>query len=296
MPELLSVYHLLSSLPTATCCGASSTCPPARAPRAVLLFVHGYGRTDVVAQNWYYDLRSALHRAGDRQPWSGTSPASGKQRGRVRHQPARGEQRAARCSDAIAAAAARRPCRGAAKIGLWGISRAGWIAPHGDGSQDPRHPVLDLGQRRRTTRRTSPTCIESNLRIEGRSEAQIRRLMSEWRRGFELTGPGRRPSQAYLDATKDPETGPVHDPSHRQPDPEQGGVPGGSAALPAAANSRSMTETGLMIYVPGFRDLLAPAWTCPCSPFSARRTGTWTGARHRALYTETIGRNPKCAR
>jgi uncharacterized protein len=32
--------------------------PASRAPRAVLLFVHGYGLTDVVAQNWYRDLRS----------------------------------------------------------------------------------------------------------------------------------------------------------------------------------------------------------------------------------------------
>ena len=47
-------------------------------------------------------------------------------------------------------------------------------------------------------------------------------------------------------------------------------------------------ETGLMIYVPGFRDLLG-GWTCPCSTSSVRRTGTWIWRKTCALYTETIG-------
>jgi hypothetical protein len=38
--------------------------PIGHAPRAVLLFVHGYGRTDVVAQSWYHDLRSRFTELG----------------------------------------------------------------------------------------------------------------------------------------------------------------------------------------------------------------------------------------
>src|SRR5690349_1988186 len=37
---------------------------PVGPPRAVVLFVHGYGRTDVVAQNWYYDLRTRFTELG----------------------------------------------------------------------------------------------------------------------------------------------------------------------------------------------------------------------------------------
>jgi hypothetical protein len=32
--------------------------PAGREPAAVVLFVHGYGRTDVVKQGWYHDLRT----------------------------------------------------------------------------------------------------------------------------------------------------------------------------------------------------------------------------------------------
>src|SRR5689334_19129483 len=38
--------------------------PGASTPQAVLVFVHGYGRTDVVAQNWYYDLRTRFTELG----------------------------------------------------------------------------------------------------------------------------------------------------------------------------------------------------------------------------------------
>ena len=185
--------------------------PAGRAPRAVLLFVHGYGRTDVVAQNWYHDLRSRFTDLGlATVVWD--KPGCGKSEGTFDiGQPVE--------SSAREVAAAVRQIRektlpGVTKIGLWGISRAGWIAPLAM-AQDPGIGFW-ISVSGTDDKENFPYFIESNFRIEGRSEAQIRRLMSEWRRGFELTAQGGT-FEAYLDATKTAETGPVHDPAHRQP-------------------------------------------------------------------------------
>ena len=170
--------------------------PAGRAPRAVLLFVHGYGRTDVVAQNWYYDLRSRFTDLGlATVVWD--KPGCGKSEGTFDiGQPV--------ASSAREVAAAVRQIRektlpGVTKIGLWGLSRAGWIAPLAM-AQEPGIGFW-ISVSGTDDQENFPYFIESNFRIEGRSEAQIRQLMGEWRRGFELTARGGT-FEAYLDATK----------------------------------------------------------------------------------------------
>jgi hypothetical protein len=60
------------------------------------------------------------------------------------------------------------------KIGLWGISRAGWIAP----LAMAQHPGIGfwISVSGTDDKENFPYFIESNFRIEGRSEVQIRRV------------------------------------------------------------------------------------------------------------------------
>jgi uncharacterized protein len=259
--------------------------PAGRAPRAVLLFVHGYGRTDVVAQDWYDDLRSRFTDLGMATVvWD--KPGCGKSEGTFDiGQPVE--------SSAREVAAAVRQIRektlpGVTKIGLWGISRAGWIAPLAM-AQDAGIGFW-ISVSGTDDKENFPYFIESNFRIEGRSEVQIRQLMSEWRRGFELTARGGT-FEAYLDATKTLR----HDPF---------------MILLAGSPDRSKTEfledqrrfrsgefqvddeSGLMIYVPGFRDLLGRLDMPVLALFGEKdRNVDWR--KTRALYGETIGRNLK---
>src|SRR5262245_42663360 len=98
--------------------------PAGGVPRAVLLFVHGYGRTDVVAQNWYYDLRSRFTELGlATAVWD--KPGCGKSEGAFDiDQPVAGSAR-----EVVAAVREirARTLPGVTKVGLWGISRGGWI-------------------------------------------------------------------------------------------------------------------------------------------------------------------------
>jgi uncharacterized protein len=259
--------------------------PAGGAPRAVLLFVHGYGRTDVVAQGWYHDLRSRFTDLGlATVVWD--KPGCGKSEGTFDiGQPVE--------SSAREVAAAVRQIRqktlpGVTKIGLWGISRAGWIAPLVM-AQDPgvRFWISVSGT---DDKENFPYFIESNFRIEGRSEAQIRRLMGEWRRGFELTARGGS-FEAYLDATKTLR----HDPFMIL---LTGGPDQGQARFLEdqrrflSGEFKVDGETGLMIYVPGFRDLLGRLEVPVLALFGEKdRNVDWR--KTRALYTETIGRNPR---
>src|SRR5258708_33048197 len=79
-------------------------------------------------------------------------------------------------------------CRGSQKVGLWGISRAGWIAPLAI-TQDPKIAFW-ISVSGTDDKENFPYLLESNLRIEGRTEAEIKLLLSEWRHGFEITSRG----------------------------------------------------------------------------------------------------------
>lgn len=257
--------------------------PEGRAPRAVLLFVHGYGRTDVVAQGWYHDLRSRFTELGlATVVWD--KPGCGSSEGTFDlGQPV--------ASSAREVAAAVRQIRektlpGVAKIGLWGLSRAGWIAPLAM-AQEPRIGFW-ISVSGTDDQENFPYFIESNFRIEGRSEARVAQLMGEWRRGFELTSRGGT-FEAYLDATKTLRHDPFMLLLTGGPDRSRTEFLEEQRRFSSGA-FRVDDETGLMVYVPGFRDLLGRLNMPVLALFGEKdRNVDWR--KTRALYTETIGRN-----
>ena len=101
--------------------------------KAVVIFVHGYGATNVVEQNWYYRLRATFAARGIASlVWD--KPGNGQSEGEFDiNQPVASSAR-----EVLAAAAFLRDQNvpGSDKIGFWGVSRAGWIVPLAM-SQDP---------------------------------------------------------------------------------------------------------------------------------------------------------------
>jgi pimeloyl-ACP methyl ester carboxylesterase len=259
--------------------------PAGRAPRAVLLFVHGYGRTDVVAQNWYHDLRSRFTELGlATVVWD--KPGCGKSEGAFDiDQPVESSAR-----EVVAAVrqVRERTLPGVTKVGLWGVSRAGWIAPLAM-ARDPGIGFW-ISVSGTDDLENFPYFIESNFRIEGRSEAQIRQLLGEWRRGFELTVRGGA-FEAYVEATRTLRQDPFMALLGTNPEPSR------QAFLEDQRRFRSGEfkvddESGLMVYVPGFRDLLGRLDVPVLALFGEKdRNVDWR--KTRALYLETIGRNPR---
>ncbi len=261
--------------------------PADGAARAMIVIVHGYGETDVAGRTSYYDLRSRFTELGiSTLIWD--KPGCGESEGTFdANQPVEGSAR--EVLDAI------RQVRGSGlpgsqKIGLWGISRAGWIAPLAI-AQDP-DIAFWISVSGTDDKENFPYLLESNLRIEGRSETEIQSLLGELRRGFEITSRGGS-FEDYLAATQ-----------NLRRDPFMTFLSGGRDENEAAFLAEQQKflsgafqvdeATGLMIYVPQFERLLAGVNVPVLALFGERdRNVNWRNTV--ALYSRTIGQNPRAS-
>jgi pimeloyl-ACP methyl ester carboxylesterase len=248
------------------------------------VIVHGYGETDVAGRTSYYDLRSRFTGLGI-ATLSWDKPGCGASEGTFdANQPV--ESSAREVLDAIRRVR-ESGLPGSQKIGLWGISRAGWIAPLAI-TQDP-DIAFWISVSGTDDKENFPYLLESNLRIEGRSEAEIHRLLGELRRGFEITSRGGS-FEDYRTATQ-----------NLRRDPFMLFVSGGADENEAAFRAQQAQflsgafqvdeATGLQIYVPQFAQLLTRVNVPVLALFGEKdRNVNWRNTV--ALYTRTIGENP----
>jgi pimeloyl-ACP methyl ester carboxylesterase len=182
----------------------------------------------------------------------------------------------------------RRGVPGAERIGLWSISRGGWIAPLAM-ARDPRIGFW-ISVSGVDGLETFPYMLESNLRIEGRSDDEVAALTGELMRGFAITSGGGSLSE-YLAATERLR----HDPFMLR---FTGGTPEVDPKAFAEQQRRFLSgeaqvdpESGLMVYVPDFADLLGSLDADVLALFGEKdRNVDWR--RTRSLYERTIGGNP----
>ena len=261
--------------------------PAGGTARAMIVIIPGYGETDVAGRTSYYDLRSRFTQLGiSTLIWD--KPGCGESKGTFdADQPV--ESSAREVLDAIQHARESK-LPGSQKVGLWGISRAGWIAPLAI-RQDPKIAFW-ISVSGTDDKENFPYLLESNLRIDGRTEAEIKLLLGEWRHGFEITSRGGT-FEDYLAAT----------PTLRR-DPFMVFLSGGKDEDKAAflAEQKQFLSgtfqvdeaTGLMIYVPHFRHMLAQLNLPVLAIFGEKdRNVNWRNTV--ALYSETIGKNPNAS-
>jgi uncharacterized protein len=252
--------------------------------RALVIFVHGYGPTDVRGWRAFHDLRTRFAAIGIASlVWD--KPGRGRSEGVFDiDQPVEGG--AQEVVDAIRALRTRE-IPGAGRLGLWSISRGGWIAPlamareSGIGFWISVSGVDD--------QETFRYMLESNLRIEGRTEQQVEALSAEWMRGFEITS-GQGSFADYLDATERLRHDPFMLRFTGSPDPDEAAF---AAQQERFATGRAQVdrETGLMVYVPGLSSILHGLDVDVLALFGEKDTNVdWR--KTRALYERTIGRNP----
>jgi pimeloyl-ACP methyl ester carboxylesterase len=261
--------------------------PAGGVARAMIVIIHGYGKTDVAGRTSYYDLRSRFTQLGiSTLIWD--KPGCGESQGTFdADQPV--ESSAREVSDAIRHARESK-LPGSQKVGLWGISRAGWIAPLAI-TQDPTIAFW-ISVSGTDDKENFPYLLESNLRIEGRTETEIKVLLGEWWHGFDITSRGGR-FEDYRAATQT-----------LRRDPFMVFLSGGKdedAAAFLAEQKRFLSgtfqvdkATGLMIYVPHFERVLAGMNVPVLAIFGEKdRNVNWRNTV--ALYSKTIGKNPKAS-
>lgn len=257
--------------------------PATQDARALIAIIHGYGATNVAETTTYYDLRTRFTALGVATLlWD--KPGCGESEGTFdANQPV--TESAREVLDALSQARADN-IAGTSKTGLWGISRAGWIAPIAM-TQDPSIAFW-ISVSGVDDQESFPYFLESNLRIEGRSEAEITALLAEWRRGFAITRAGGSYAD-YLAATEHLRREPFmlalgFNPSEAAFIADQQSFLSGSAQVDPAS--------GLMIYVPNFAAMLSQIDAPVLALFGERdRNVNWR--KTKALYERTIGANPR---
>lgn len=264
--------------------------PIDRDATATIILVHGYGETNVVAQNWFYDLRSRFARIGiNTLVWD--KPGCGSSEGTFNS-----NQSVESSAKEVAVAVQSLRESGAAgteKIGLWGISRAGWIAPLAM-DQDPSIAFW-ISVSGTDDKENFRYLLESNLLIEGRSEEQTQLLVDEWQARFNLTWQGgsfeeslkaglnldQDPFMKYLSGGDDELVD--HDIARKNFIEYQRKFETGELLVDE--------EAELMIYVPEFEGILRKIEKPVLAIFGEKDTVVdWR--KTSKLYNETIGLNP----
>ncbi|MEN0051228.1 MAG: alpha/beta fold hydrolase [Bacteroidota bacterium] len=144
----------------------------------LVLIIHGSGQTNAVAQEWYHDVRVQLVQAGF-SVYMWDKMGCGQSEGVFDYH----QSIQSSASEAIAAIKElkKQSILGADKIGLWGISRAGWINPLVISQyQDIKFWISVSGV---DEKENFKYLLEENLRINGHPEDSIQLLVEEWKMG-----------------------------------------------------------------------------------------------------------------
>jgi uncharacterized protein len=254
--------------------------PGDRPPSAIVVFVMGHGKTDVVAGKWYYDLRSRFVEAGlGCYLWD--KAGCGKSEGAYDHDQT--VQSSAQETLAAIAELKRRGIAGSGRIGLWGLSRAGWICPLV--IQQLPSVAFWISVSGTDDRESFGYLLETNLRIEGRPESVVRSLVAEWRRGNEIFREGGS-FEANQRATETLRRDPFFKSFFGQEQTEAAYL---LAQKTFIAEHHPFDEpSGLMIYVPGFRQILEKI-RCPVLALFGEGDSVVDWRSTMTLYKETLG-------
>ena len=258
--------------------------PVGRGAMATIVLVPGYGRTNVHEQRWIAELRPLFTGlAMNVLVWD--KPGCGESEGEFDiDQPV-----ASSAEEVVAAVRAlrERGGPGSEAIGLWGVSRAGWIAPLALRAEPSIAFWISVSGT--DDKENARYLLSSNWPLEGRSEGETATLVAEWQTAFDLVSRGGS-YQEYLDATR-----------HLREDPfmQFMGWDGAWAEEDFLADQARFArgelhfdeETGLMVHVPGFRRLLSSLDLPVLALFGEKDTNVdWRSTA--ALYRETLGKNP----
>lgn len=264
------------------------TTPPSGKVKSIVILVHGYGETSVVENNWYFGLRNHLARAGV-ATFMWDKPGCGTSEGEFD-----ANQSVESSAQEVVAAAQYlrdRGVAGADAIGLWGVSRAGWIAPLAMARDKKLKFWISVSGV--DEKESFGYLLQSNWRLEGYSPEKVTRLYQQWMDGNDIVFAGGSYEQ-YLEATGELRGDEFF--SFISPQSAQLSRDG---FMQWVANTRELAqprdpETGLAIYVEGFAELLAGLDVPVLAIFGAKDSIVdWRSTRH--LYERTIGRNEKAS-
>lgn len=259
--------------------------PGNKKPAGLILLIPGSGKTTMVEGNGYYKRLRHFFVAQGFACYVWDKPGCGKSEGKFND--AILQSSAQEAIDAIEELK-RRNIPGSHKVGLWGLSRGGWVCPMIIAS----YPSIAfwISVSGPDDKENAAYLLETNYRIEGKSEAQTQLLVSEWKNGYSNILRNRASFEAYQKATE-----------NLRLDSFWLSISGdqftkeGYERTQKKLHERKVSydeATGLQIYVPEFDKMLNRV-SCPVLAVFGEKDSQIDWRKTIALYKKNIGRNPR---
>lgn len=260
--------------------------PEQKKATAMIVLIPGSGKTNIVAGQWFHTLRSHFVEQGfSCLVWD--KAGCGKSEGTFDYN----QTVQSSASEALAAIteATSKHLPGSEKIGLWGISRAGWICP----LVIEQYPIAFwISVSGTDDKENFGYLLEKNFVIEGRSESVAKMLVDEWRRGIEIARTGGSFAENQK-ATEDLRNDSFYIFLNGSSKPTEEGYRNWQTKLQTGEIAIDK-ETGLVIYIPEFKKLLNKI-NCPVLALFGEKDSQVDWQKTMALYKQTIGSNPKAS-
>jgi uncharacterized protein len=254
--------------------------PDSIIPKGLALIVHGSGQTNAVEQGWYYDVREQFVKSGY-AVYMWDKMGCGKSEGTFNYN--QSVQNSALEVMAAIRALKNNRIPGADKIGLWGISRAGWINPLVINQlKDIQFWISVSGV---DEKENFKYLLAENLRINGHSKDTIDLLVGEWMIGSKISHSGGS-YEAYRAAT----------PNLRQNEFflrfMNGEIPKEEYYTYQAnfMKEKLDKESGLQVYINDFETILSNI-NCPVLALFGEKDMNVDWVKTKSLYENTLGRN-----
>ncbi len=259
------------------------TFPKNTTPKGMVLLVHGSGRTNAVAQQWYLDVRKAINKAGY-ATYIWDKMGCGQSGGIFNYNQTVYNS----AFEVIAAIEQLKQANipGTETIGLWGVSRAGWINPIVINTY--KNIQFWISVSGVDAKENFQYLFEENLKINGTPKDSIALLSKELNTSYRMTHAGAS-FEAVLNATKNLRK---------------------NAFLKRFNNGRASTKqqfeayqqqfmkerldsiTGLQINVANFDNILSNV-RCPVLAIFGEKDTQVDWKKTKRLYEQTIGKNTK---
>ncbi len=164
--------------------------------KGIVLIVHGSGRTNAVSENWYADVRNAMLNAGY-STFMWDKRGCGQSTGEFNYNQSVHNS----ASEVIQAIneLKKQSIPGSDKIGLWGISRAGWINPLVINQYNNIKFWISVSGV--DEKENFKYLLENNLLIDGLSKDSVELIVHEYINGLKISHSGGS-FEEYQSATK----------------------------------------------------------------------------------------------
>ncbi|MEO1258706.1 MAG: alpha/beta hydrolase [Bacteroidota bacterium] len=249
-------------------------------PKGIVMIVHGSGSTNAVAQEWHLDIRESIIKAGY-ATYMWDKMGCGKSGGTFNYN----QSVQSSASEVLAAIEAlkKRGIAGADKIGLWGISRAGWINPIVINQY--KNIKFWISVSGVDEKENFNYLLKQNLRINGMPKDSIDLIIEELITGAKISHAGGS-FEEYMKAT-----------SHLRANKfwsrfTNGGITeeGYYSFQPVFMKEELDKKDGLKVYIKNFASILSNV-DCPVLAFFGEKDMNVDWEKTKSLYEQTLARN-----